>query len=327
MIGGPPRAAIERGFVGGPGPPLPVISVRAPAPGPVVAVGANLHGDECTGIGAAFRLADELPALLDRGTVHLYPSLNPKGLEDGTRRMPGDKLDPNRAFPGSLRGSLAERHAWRVWSDLLARRPALYVDLHTDTCGAIPYAIVDRVLRDEPGDRLAEKIVALAEASGLTVLREYPVDRYRRFELDRSLPGALINGPGVAALTLEVGPRRRLDPDAVDLAVTGVYGVLSALWMVRRSATPHPSRRADRVWRRESGPRTTRAGVLVPRVGPGGSFTRGAPLAELRGLSGELREVLVSPWEGFVVALPEKALVQAGVSCATLAVPEEAPGY
>ena len=236
--------------VGGAGVQMPVISFTAPLAGPTVAVGANLHGDECTGIGVAHALVDQLAETLLRGVVHIYPSLNPRGLDDGTRRMPGDTLDPNRAFPGAVRGTQAERHAWRIWTDLTARRPDLFIDLHTDAGGAMPYAIVDRVIRGRGGRMLAKRCIDLAEASGLTVLREYPPDRYRRFELDRSLPGALVNELAVPAVTLEVGPRRRIDPDAVRVATRGVLGILTRLHMVRQPAPAHESLRADRVQRK-----------------------------------------------------------------------------
>ena len=318
------RVRRRASVVGGAGVTMPVLSFTAPLAGPTVAVGANLHGDECTGIGVVHALMDQLAETLMRGTVHLYPSLNPRGLEECTRRMPGDSLDPNRAFPGAARGSAAERHAWRIWTDLTARRPDLYIDLHTDAGGAMPYAIVDRVIRGRGGRLLARRCVDLASASGLTVLREYPPDRYRRFELDRSLPGALVNGLAIPSVTLEVGPRRRVDPAAVRVATRGVLGILTHMHMARQPAPRHPSTRDDRIWRRESGPRTTRAGVLLPMVRPGSDYKRGAALAQVRSLAGEIREVLRAPCDGFVVSLPERTSVTVGVASATLAVPEEA---
>jgi uncharacterized protein len=311
--------------VGGGGPRIPVITLDSGEIGPVVCVGANLHGDECTGLGVVHALDRRLPGALKRGRVHLYPSLNPLGLEQGSRRVPGDGLDPNRAFPGSTRGSRAERHADRLWRELLGRRPELYIDLHTDTAGAVPYAIVDRVVRGPRAAPLAARCRVLAAASGLTVLGEYPPDRYVRFDLDRSLPGALVNGPGVPALTLEVGPRRRVDPAAVEDAVAGVLGVLHSMGMGGAQAEPHESRMGGGPWRRESGPRTGRSGVLVPVLPPGARFQRGAALAEVRSLDGEIRERLHAADAGFVVALPEVAHVEIGTSCATLAVKDEAP--
>jgi predicted deacylase len=319
------RVRRRASVIGGSGVSMPVVTFTAPLAGPTVAIGANLHGDECTGIGVAHALMDRLAEDLQRGTVHIYPSLNPRGLEDGTRRMPGDALDPNRAFPGTARGTQAQRHAWRIWTDLTARRPDLFIDLHTDAGGAMPYAIVDRVIRGRGGRMLAQRCVELAEASGLTVLREYPPDRYRRFDLDRSLPGALCNGLAIPAVTLEVGPRRRIDPAAVRLATRSVLGILTSLHMAQRPAPAHESLRSERIWRRESGPRTTRSGVLLPMVRPGVDFKRGAALAQVRSLGGELREVLRAPCDGFVVSLPERTSVGLGVATSTLAVPEE-PG-
>lgn len=343
MSGGLGASAIivQQGMVAGPGVAVPVVSLTAREPGPTVALGANLHGDECTGIGVVHALIAELPQRLRRGAVVLYPSLNPKGLEEGTRRLPGDPLDPNRAFPGTLRGTAAERHAARVWQDLVGRRLDLYVDLHTDAGGAVPYAIVDRVIAEaDRGPSLAEmlrigrragplplgqRVVQLAEATGFTVLREYPLSRYQRFELDRSLTGALVNTAGIAAFTLEVGPRRWLDPDAVELALGAVRGVLGALGLIDAPPIVHRSRRTDRLWRRETGPRSTRAGVLVPLLRPGEGFSRGQVISEVRGLLGERRELLRAPAEGWVVALPEVGHCTVGVACATLAVPEEEP--
>ena len=332
---------VQQGMVAGPGVGVPVLTFTAREPGPTVALGANLHGDECTGIGVIHAMISDLPTTLRRGGVVVYPSLNPKGLEEGTRRLPGDVLDPNRAFPGTLRGSGAQRHAARIWQDLTARRPDLYIDLHTDAGGAVPYSIVDRVIDEENRSPslsdllrrtrrvgpapLGLRTIDLAEATGFTVLREYPVARYQRFELDRSLTGALINTAHIAAFTLEVGPRRWLDPAAVDLAVRAVRGVLGALGLVDASVSPHPSRRTDRIWRRETGPRTTRAGILVPLVQPGGDFRRGESIGELRGLMGERRELLRAPSDGWIVALPEVTHAAVGQACATIAVAEDEP--
>jgi uncharacterized protein len=315
-----PEARTARRLVGGVGPRIPVLTVDSGRPGPVAAVGGNLHGDECTGLGAVHALLDALPHSLRSGKVHLYPSLNPAGLQQGVRRLPGDALDPNRAFPGSSRGSRAERHAARVWGEIVSRRPDLYIDLHTDTAGALPYAIVDRVVRGPGGRALVDRCRVLAAASGLTVLGEYPPDRYIRFELDRSLPGALVNGPGIAALTLEVGPRRWVSPDAVALTTGAVLSVLTELGMLDQPMPPHESRRTGGPWRRESGPRAGHSGVLVPTRRPGETVLLGDSIAEIRTLEGDVREVLRAAEAGFVVAQPETAFVDVGTACATLAV-------
>ncbi len=309
-----------------------VLSVSAPperrrpsARGPVVVVTANVHGDECTGTGAVLRLAQALEALLLRGTVHLYPSLNPEGFERRQRRVPEDDQDLNRLFPGDAEGSPSERLAAAAWSDLCARRPDAVVDLHADAPGAIPYALVDRAvaLRGEARQDLEARSEAYAQATGLTVVREYPDDRYSRFRLDRSLTGAVLNRLRVPAVTIEAGPRLVLADDAVDVTTRAVLGVLHAMSMVAAPAPVHPSRVEGGPWRRESGPRASASGVLVPRVTPGVPVRRGTPVAEVRSLVGTLLQELPAETDGFVLSPAERAHVVAGVPTCTWVLAEK----
>ena len=151
------KARVERGQVSGRGVHIPTIDVVSSEPGPRVLITANLHGDECTGIGVIHRLLAALPEGLVSGSVRLYPSLNPAGMMAGKRGFPGDAMDPNRSFPGSPAGTSAQRHANRLWSDILAARPSALIDLHTDSSAAIPYAIVDRVVRGSAPTLTAEQ--------------------------------------------------------------------------------------------------------------------------------------------------------------------------
>jgi predicted deacylase len=313
-------AQLRRGRIEGPGVQIPVVELDSERPGPLVVISANLHGDECTGIGAIHRLLSSSPGAIQCGRIRCYPSLNPSGLMSGSRGYPGDAMDPNRAFPGSPVGTAAQRHAHRIWTDILRAAPQAVIDLHTDSGSAIPYAIIDRVIRGSEPVQVTEKCQAMAEASGLTVLQEYPKERYRRFDLDRSLPGALVNGPGIPAVTLEIGPRRRIDAHAVDCCVTAVEGILGSLGVLKKPSCSHQSRACTNGWRRENGPRTGRVGVLVPLQSPGSFFERGDILAEIRSLEGDCLERLRARVAGFVVALPELGHVSIGTPCATIAV-------
>jgi len=306
---------------------LTVVTLSAPAerrrsgPGPVVVVTANIHGDEVTGVGVVLRLATLLEPALVRGAVHLYPTLNPEGLERRSRKMPEDDQDLNRLFPGDADGSPAERLVHALWTDLGTRQPDLVIDLHTDAPDSIPYAILDRAVALRGGVRaqLEGRAARLAQASGLTVLREYPDDRYARYRLDRSLTGAVLNRMQVPAVTVESGPRLYLAREAVDAATNAVLGMLTAMGMVELPPSAHPSRVDGERWRRDSGPRASGSGILVPRVRPGAMLARGDVLAEIRTLSGNLVEELTAEARGFVVSHVERAHVVAGVPVCTYA--------
>lgn len=291
---------------------VPVSLLEAEAEGPTVVVTANVHGDEATGVAAVLALQVRLEALLCAGSVVLYPSVNPHGLRLQQRPVPADGVDLNRAFPGDRGGRGADGVAGRLWADLERRDPDLVLDLHADSVVAVPYTILDRPVRLGPTARAAmeRQLEELAHAAGLLVLHEYPDELYLRFGLDHSLAGAVVNQMGVPALTLEVGPRRAVDPAAVDVTVGAVLRILSHLAMVRDA--PAARRRPQGLLQRTSAPRVRRPGVFVPLVRPGEAYGRGELLGVVRGLDGHARDEVRAEAAGVVVSWAEGAWIDVG---------------
>lgn len=303
---------------------IPVVSLDSGAPGPTVVIGGNVHGDEFTGVLAAHELLDHVSAGLARGRVHLYPSLNPPGLLAHSRGVGSGGPDLNRQFPGRRNGDLAQRLARGIWEDLVRREPALLIDLHADSSGAIPYAIVDRAVRriGDERDRLQRDLRRYADATGLTVIHEYPDDLYLRFGLDRSLAGAMVNHLGVPAVTIESGPRRVVNMEAVQVTVRAVLRLLVHLEMIAREVPPEAARIAGGPWRRTSGPRTSEDGLFVPSIPPGTRVERGALLGVIRGLDGQVVEEVRATGEGLVISWVDGAWLTAGTVVATLGIPD-----
>ncbi|MFT4626937.1 MAG: putative deacylase [Myxococcota bacterium] len=301
------------------GSPLPVVVLEGDAPGPTVAVTGNVHGDEATGLVAAHELDLRLRESLRCGRVVLYPSVNPGGLRARTRTEPGG-VDLNRAFPGDPRGGTASRIAAALWSDLGAHRVDAVLDLHADAAVSIPYVIVDRPVALRATERAAmeARLATLAGHCGLTALMEYRAPEYIRFGLDRSLAGALVNAAKVPALTLEIGPRRSVDPAAVEVAVGAVWGVLAGLQLVDGAPAPHPTRVAGGPWRRSPAPRVQTAGVFVPHVHPGVTFAAQDVLGTVRGVDGAVLERVVAPGSGVVVSWADATWVEPRAVVGTL---------
>ncbi|MCB9674168.1 MAG: succinylglutamate desuccinylase/aspartoacylase family protein [Alphaproteobacteria bacterium] len=290
---------------------VPVLVHEASA-GPVVAITANIHGDEATGVAVVQELDRWLAERLLKGAVVLYPSLNPAGLSNRTRVLPPDGADLNRLFPGHRDGSESERHAASIWKDLAARRVGLVIDLHADSARSIPYAIVDRALARGRGAKLAPMLEKYAAASGLTVLREYPDDQYVRYSLDRSLAGAMVNRGAVPAITVEAGPRRWISAPAVAAAADAVRGVLGCLGLVDFPGVRHPTRVDGGPWRRAPAPRARVGGIFRERLEPGARFDKGDVLGSLVDLSGAQLDEIVAPGEGVVISWAEVTWVDAG---------------
>jgi uncharacterized protein len=308
-------------------PPLPVLTLQASAPGPTVAITANVHGDEVTGLVAAQRLHERLPDELRAGRVVIFPTLNPAGLAATSRTVPADGGDLNRCFPGRRRGRASERLADLIWREIEQASPDAVVDLHADSPASIPYALVDRPVSLPPGLQagMRARLDRLAAATGLTVVREYPRDLYLRYALDRSLAGALVNRARIPAITIEAGPRRRADRAAVEAAVGAVRGVLAALDLLdphEGEPSVHPTRAPGGPWRRQATPRTGIPGWLDPVCAPGTPFERGEVLARIRHVDGRIIEEVIAPRTGVVLSWVDATWLAAGSVAGTLGVVE-----
>ena len=72
-----------------------------------IAVVTGIHGDELEGQYVCYELVRLITANMAhlKGTVDIYPSINPLGMESVSRAVPMSGLDMNRVFPGSTSGA------------------------------------------------------------------------------------------------------------------------------------------------------------------------------------------------------------------------------
>ena len=87
-----------------------------------IAVVTGIHGDELEGQYVCYELVRLITANMAhlKGTVDIYPSINPLGMESG--------LDMNRVFPGSTSGAVAENIAAKLVEDI--KGVDVCVDIH-----------------------------------------------------------------------------------------------------------------------------------------------------------------------------------------------------
>ena len=108
--------------------------LRGASSGPRLVVTAGVHGCEYVGVEALRRLIKELEPGEMKGSVFLLPLANPQGFYAGAKQVvPEDKVNLNRAFPGSPQGSAAFRLAWALEQTLYPGADFL-ADLHSGDC-------------------------------------------------------------------------------------------------------------------------------------------------------------------------------------------------
>lgn len=314
---------------------LPVVVARGETDGPTLWVTGGIHGDEMTGVATVQDvLSNGVPDGL-AGTIVCAPICNPAGLRRAERTSYYHGDDPNRHFPTgdretTRRPRVQELIDERLYEAIVDSADAL-LDVHTAQVGSVPFVIRDRVLYDGSDDgadreatdgdpsghaaprddrsarELADRLDALASATEVPVVTEYPAEEYADRNLHRSTAGAVLNEAGVPALTLELGSHGVVEEDYRAAGVAAVYrclvelgGIESVPKSIERDA-PAIEAPVDYPVRRFVGPESSVAGFCRHRVEAGDVVEAGDPVADIVGPHGERRETLESDRDGYVL--------------------------
>lgn len=107
---------------------------------PRLLVTAGIHGDEVTGVYAAYRLVEYLRSLGTlRGTVVVVPVVNVLGFAARTRFNPVDYVDMNRVFPEGAGSAVTRRIVQAVWE--MVESSNYVIDLHCAGLSSYQYVL------------------------------------------------------------------------------------------------------------------------------------------------------------------------------------------
>ena len=281
---------------------IPIRVIRAAAPGPVLAVTAAVHGDEINGTGIIHELVFARRPELVRGTLVLVPVVDLFGFEMQDRYMP-DRRDLNRCFPGSKAGSLSRRLAWAFFNSVI-RNCTHLLDLHSAATGRTNFPNV-RADLSWPG------CGELARAFGceLIVHGKGPEGGLRRSAVEA----------GIAAVILEAGEPRKIEPTVLEIGVRGVMNVLRHLKMTSGPLVRPPY---QTIVKRTRWLRAQSGGLLRFHVAPGDIVERGQAISTSFSVFGEQQNVLHAPKDGIVLGMTTMPAVKPGEPICHLAMPE-----
>ena len=272
---------------------VPVSLVRGAAPGPVLALVAGTHGYEYPGISALQRLRQSIDPRALRGTLVLVHIANPPSFYGRTiYTSPADGKNLNRVFPGRADGTLSERIAHAITTEVIAKADYL-VDLHAgDGNEALrPYAYMPVT-----GDaRLDAATRGMALAFGLDHIvidaARIPAGTATQF-IDQT---ALARG--VPAITTETGQLGQNDERSIALAEHGIQNLMRHLGMLDGKAETNPGV----VWLRDYEViRSPANGIFRASVRDGYAVAEGGLLGELFDPFGAKTGDVRAPFDGIV---------------------------
>ena len=199
--------------------------------GPRVAIVTGMYGDELEGQYVAYDLArrlNERPSDL-KGTVDVYPALNPLGLSSHERGVPQFDIDLERTFPGNSDGSLTEVLADAVFHDILGARACVVIHSSDASVREMTQVRIDEYDSSE--------LVRLASLLNPRIIWTHVDQGAARPTLARAL-----NERGCPTVVVETGAGASIDKDSGVWLVEGILRLLEDLqvWTGPTIALPYP---------------------------------------------------------------------------------------
>jgi predicted deacylase len=297
---------------------IPITSIRGAQPGPVLALIAGNHGYEYPPILALQKLRGEIaPDRLSGEVVMVHVANMPSFLGRTVYFSPVDGKNLNRVYPGKIDGTVSERIAHAITTQVIEK--ADYVlDLH---CGDAneslrPY-VYQTVTRDKKMDDAIARLVLAFGIDHIVVDRDRPTDPARSIYCSST---AITRGK--PAVTVESGYLGTTDPECVDAIVSGVRGVLRELKMTDGGPPPLSNPMYLDPCEVIVSPET---GILYPRVERGQRVEKGEPLARITDFFGKEIAVVKSPLEGVALYIVATPPITKGQPIGCVGTPRSAP--
>jgi predicted deacylase len=273
---------------------IPISVIHGREPGPVLALIAGTHGMEYVPIIGLQRLRGTLDPVSLRGTVIMVHVANmPSFLGRTIYYSPADGKNLNRVYPGNAGGTLSERIAHAITTEVIDRATHV-VDLH---CGDGNESLRPYSYWITTGDpAVAAEGRAMALAFGL---RHIVVDDARPTD-----PAASIYTSNTAvtrgkpALTTETGALAQVDEESIGLMLQGVAGLLRHLGMLEEGPGPVT---APVMLTRNAVLRAAATGIFYPAVERGHTVSAGGLIGRITDFHGRTLEEIVAPFDGEVL--------------------------
>lgn len=266
-----------------------------------ICIVTGTHGDELEGQYVCYELNRRLKEQLChlKGTVDIYPALNPLGVDSITRGIPMFDLDMNRIFPGSEDGPVPEYMASKIMEDI--KGADLCIDIHASNI----------FLREIPQVRMsemtAEKLLPYARKLNI----DYVWIHGAATVLEATLAYSL-NTVGVPTLVVEMGVGMRITLEYGNQLVEGILCLMKELGMWDGEVI-EPKKPIISTDGQVGFVNTNHSGIFIPHVDHWESIRQGETIGEiLNPLKGKVEEVLHAPCDGMVFTLREYPIVNSG---------------
>jgi len=266
-----------------------------------IAVVSGTHGDELEGQYVCYeiiRRLEEHPEYI-RGTVDVYPQLNPLGIDLARRNVPKMEMDMNRIYPGNAQGTVMERVAAAVVEDISGAD--VCIDVHAS----------DMYVREIPQVRVsaefAQKLLPFAKLLNADMIWLNATATVHESTLAHSM-----NMLGVPTLVMEMGLGLRITRVYGDQVVDGIFYLMRemGLWTGPVNPVREPVISSDG---EVEFIRAGQAGIFLPAIAHRHYVRKDEKIGDIVNvLTGKVMQEIVAKRDGMVFTLREYPFVYEG---------------
>lgn len=277
-------------------------SLRGSEPdGKRIAIVTGIHGDELEGQYICYRLVRTITANMKnlKGTVDIYPAVNPLGMESASRAVPITGMDMNKLFPGTNGGAFAESIAKTLVEDI--RGADICVDIHSSNI----------FIREIPQVRVrtsqSENLLHYAKMLNTDLIWVHESGAVG----DGSLAETLIT-ENIPTLAVEMGVGQRIDPEYCELLLHGLFNLMNkmGIWAAEEHGISHPMISTDGS---VSVIRAGSSGIFIPCEEHTNWVAKGSVIGEIvTPITGTVEQEITAPIDGVIFSLREYPIVYEG---------------
>lgn len=266
---------------------IPVTAIYGNSPGETITISAGVHSREYIGVEALILLAQQIRPEEISGTILLLHCCNYDGfIQRSSDVIPGDGKNLNREFPGDPNGTIAQRMAAFLETEVI-RKTDYLVDLHSGGfCESLtPHVYYHGAAAPEVCER-SEKMASMTSVKYL--VRSSAQNGFYSYA----------GQCGVPAIILERGGCGLVCEEEVQSDVADVKNILRGLGFLRDM----PASVYDHIHMLtgfyEDAPCS---GCWYPKKVPGDRISKGEVLGEIRSIYGDLLQSIPAKSNGAIL--------------------------
>ena len=267
---------------------IPIVIVNGLQEGPTLLVTAGIHGGEYPCIEAGIRFGRELDPGQVRGQAIIVAPVSLNAfLARQAFWVPEDGKNLNRVFPGKATGTISERMAYTLMTEVVPHANA-WIDLHG---GDIPEALVPfSIYCESPDPQITAESRQLAAAFGIEYLVRSP---------NTGTTTAAAAGAGIPGILAEAGQLGILDEENTQILLHGCWNVARHLGIIQGNVTPSALKEFQNwPWIRAS-----HTGCWYPQVKVGDTVDQNQLVGCVKDYFGEILAEYRAPASGVVLLL------------------------